>query len=159
MDQSMMKIPEGTVVIREGETCLDMYKIVHGSVEVYTGYGTEKEAILGILSKDDFFGEMGLLTGKPSLYTVVAYNEILVLRITEATIDSYLENNRRDAFLIMKKMAESMYNLKYGMDLFMNDVFEEHADMSEKYRRILANRVAKYSALGGAAGLRYDSRT
>ena len=50
----------------------------------------------------------------------------------------------------MKKMAESMYNLKYGMDLFMNDVFEEHADMSEKYSfsdiwQALTSKEANYT--------------
>ncbi|MCR5343792.1 MAG: hypothetical protein K6E70_10580 [Butyrivibrio sp.] len=36
----MMKIPEVTVIIREGEVSMDMYKIISGHVELYTGYRT-----------------------------------------------------------------------------------------------------------------------
>lgn len=37
----LMKIPEGTVIIREGEVNMDMYKIISGNAEIYTGYGTD----------------------------------------------------------------------------------------------------------------------
>ena len=84
----MMKIPAGTVIIQEGESNMDMYKIISGHAEIYTGYGTEYESILAIKSKDDYFGEMGLFTGgKPAVYTVVAYSDLLLMRITEADID------------------------------------------------------------------------
>ncbi len=33
-------VPEGITILTEGEINLDMYKIVSGHVEMYTGYGT-----------------------------------------------------------------------------------------------------------------------
>ncbi len=155
----LMKIPEGTVIIREGEVNMDMYKIIGGNAEVYTGYGTDKEAILGILSKDDYFGEMGLLTQKPAIYTVVAFNDMAVMRITLADIDEYIKSNHHDTFVIMKKMAESMYNMKYSMDMFVKDVAEGRVDVREKnYQGFFSNQFAKYNVRGEVAGTKYEKK-
>ncbi len=119
----MTKVPEGTVILREGESSMEMYKILSGSVELYRAYGTKDEAIMGIKSKDDYFGEMGLLTGgKPAIYTVIAYSDVLLLRITESDIEDYILNNHVDVIRIMKSMANSMYNIKYSMDMIMEDM-------------------------------------
>lgn len=119
----LTKIPEGTVIIREGEKNMDMYKIISGHVELYTGYGTEDESILGIKAKGEYFGEMGLFTeGKPALYTVVAFSDVLLLRVTSADIDEFILENHSDVLRIMKNMASSMYSLKYGMDMVMEDM-------------------------------------
>ena len=155
----LIKIPEGTVIIREGEVNMDMYKIISGNAEIYTGYGTDKEAILGIVSKDDYFGEMGLLTQKPAIYTVVAFNDMAVMRITLADIDEYIKSNHHDTFVIMKKMAESMYNLKYSMDMFVKDVAEGRVDVREKnYQGFFSNQFAKYNVRGEVAGTRYEKK-
>ena len=155
----LMKIPEGTVIIREGEVNMDMYKIISGNAEIYTGYGTDKEAILGIVSKDDYFGEMGLLTQKPAIYTVVAFNDMAVMRITLADIDEYIKSNHHDTFVIMKKMAESMYSMKYSMDMFVKDVAEGRVDVREKnYQGFFSNQFAKYNVRGEVAGTKYEKK-
>lgn len=155
----LMKIPEGTVIIREGEVNMDMYKIISGNAEVYTGYGTDKEAILGILSKDDYFGEMGLLTQKPAIYTVVAFNDMAVMRITLEDIEEYIKSNHHDTFVIMKKMAESMYNMKFSMDMFVKDVAEGRVDVREKnYQGFFSNQFAKYNVRGEVAGTKYEKK-
>ncbi len=143
----MMEIPAGTVILREGEVNMDMYKIIRGNVELYTGYRTKREAILGILSKDSYFGELGLLAQKPAIYTVVAYNDVLVLRINESDIDDYIRNNHHDAVNLMKKMASSMYSMKYSMDMFVEDMAEGRIDLREKqYRGYFSKQFAYYNA-------------
>ena len=155
----MMQIPEGTVIIKEGEVNLDMYKIITGNVEVYTGYGTDKEAIIGIYKKGDYFGQIGLLTQKPALYTIVAFSYITVMRITMADIDEYIQRNHTDVFHIMQNMAESMYNMKFGMDLFVRDVAEGRVDVKEKnFRGFYSNQFARYNVNGQVAGTRFEKR-
>ena len=110
----LMKIPAGTIILKEGEVNMDMYKIVSGSVEAYTGYGTERESILGIMGKGQYFGEIGFFSQKPSIYTILAYSDVAVMRITMNELDDYIRNNHHDIFEIMHKMAETMYNMKYG---------------------------------------------
>ncbi|WP_024865099.1 Crp/Fnr family transcriptional regulator [Butyrivibrio sp. FCS014] len=144
----MIKVPEGTVIIREGEANMDMYKIVSGNAEIYTGYETENEAILGIKSKDEYFGEMGLLTGgKPSIYTVVAYSDMLLMRITEADIDEFILKNHSDVYRIMQHMAESMYGLKYGMDMYVKDLEDSKNNAYLKgFSGYFSKQFAKYNA-------------
>ena len=144
----LIQIPEGTVIIQEGEANMDMYKIVSGNAEVYIGYKTENEAILGIKSKDDYFGEMGLLTGgKPAIYTVVAYSDMVLMRITDKDIDEFILNNHMDVYRIMQHMAESMYGIKYGMDMYIKDIEESKKEAYVKgFSGYFAKQFAKYNA-------------
>ena len=46
----MKKFSEDEVIIREGETYEEMYKIVSGRAALYLQYGTENEYLIGVLS-------------------------------------------------------------------------------------------------------------
>lgn len=146
----LTKVPQGTVIISEGEASMDMYKIVSGHVELYTGYGTPNESVLGIKSKNDYFGEMGLLTeGKPAIYTVVAYSDVLILRITSADIDEYIQQNHVDALRLMKHLADSMYALKFSMDLLLKDMAERENDNNaqlKEFSGFYSKMFSKYNA-------------
>ncbi len=141
-----MQIPAGTVILTEGEVNMDMYKILSGSVEVYSGYGTDKEAILGILSKGSYFGEIGLLSQKPAIYTVIAYSDVLVMRVTMEEIDGYIKNNHHDILAIMQHMAEAMYNMKYSMDMVLEDVeLDSKVHGVTEYKAFFSKQFAKYN--------------
>lgn len=144
----MTKVPAGTVIIQEGESNMDMYKIISGNVEIYTGYGTENESILAIKSKDDYFGEMGLFTGgKPAVYTVVAYSDLLLLRVTEADVDEFILKNHVDVYKIMKHFAETMYSMKFGMDMVMEDMtLSSNNARLKKFSGYYAKMFARYNA-------------
>ena len=150
----LINIPAGPVIIKEGETNTPMYKIVSGTVELYNGYGTEQETILGIKSKDDYFGEMGLFSGgKPAIYTAVAYSDLLLMRITDVELEEFMLNNHVDVLRIMRNMADSMYSLKYAMDLYVEDLLKENDDSKfRNYNRFLNKQIAKYNA-GFAMGM------
>ncbi len=153
-----LQIPAGTVILAENEVNMDMYKIVSGSVEVYSGYGTDKEAILGILSKGSYFGEIGLLSKKPAIYTVVAYSDVLLLRITMNEIDLYIKNNHHDILAIMQHMAETMYSLKYSMDMVLEDVEKNSESQSaEKYKALLSKHFAKYNVQSLPRSIKIDT--
>ncbi len=143
----LMKIPEGTILLKENEVNKDMYKIVQGCVEVYSGYGTDREAILGIMSKGAYFGEIGLLARKPSVYTVIAYSDILVQQITMSEIDDYILHNHHDVLTIMQHMAESFYNMKYSMEMVLDDMEKREQNNTngmKGYKEYCAKQFAKY---------------
>ncbi len=127
----MYRIPERTVVLSENEVNMDMYMIKSGHVELYKGYKTEEETLLGIMGKGKCFGEIGLLTGKPSIYTVVAYDDVELIRIPIDNFEEYVKENPKIAVLIMMNMAKTMYNLKFDIDLLAKEKFEE-AELLEK---------------------------
>ena len=151
----LFTVPAGTILFQEGEVNMDMYKIIFGNVEMYTGYGTDKESILGIVGRGRFIGEMGLLAQKPSPYTVVAYKDVTLIRIQMGDIDAYIEHNHHDALELMKQMAETTYKLKYSMDLLIDDIIAGKAGQEEVqlYKKLAAKQFARYNmSIQAAAG-------
>ena len=107
----MKKFSEDEVIIREGETYEEMYKIVSGRAALYLQYGTENEYLIGVLSDGKCFGEVSVLTGKPSPYSVVAISDIMVMRIGADRFESFIYQNPRNTAEIMKNMANSIVML------------------------------------------------
>ena len=101
----MKKFSEDEVIIREGETYEEMYKIVSGRAALYLQYGTENEYLIGVLSDGKCFGEVSVLTGKPSPYSVVAISDIMVMRIGADRFESFISQNPRNTAEIMKNKA------------------------------------------------------
>lgn len=120
----IMEVREGTVILTEGEVNLDMYKILTGHAEVYIGYGTDRETLIGIIGPQACFGEFGLLLQKPSLYTVIAFSDMTVIRITEGEMGDFVQNNHRNIIAIMRNMAQTMLIMRRQIDMLLNDLEE-----------------------------------
>ncbi|MBQ7613734.1 MAG: cyclic nucleotide-binding domain-containing protein [Butyrivibrio sp.] len=152
----ILNVPEGKLILKEGESNKDMYKILSGSVEIYSGYGTDNESILGIKSTGNYFGEMGLFSGgKPAIYTVIAFSNVVLRKITEQDIDTFILENHGDVYRIMKNMANTMYGIKFSMDMIMKDMLEDIHEKEisvknntqlETYRSIYSKQFAKFNA-------------
>jgi MFS family permease len=66
----------GEVLIRQGEEADLFYLIVDGEVEVsQAGPGTDEVRVLRRMGSDEFFGEIGLLSGVPRTATVTAITD------------------------------------------------------------------------------------
>ncbi len=108
MASNIIKYSPDDVIMREGESSTDMFKILSGNAEVYLSYGTENETLLGILKKDSCFGEFGLLLHEKSPYTVIAYSDLLLYRVTEDKIDEFIRENYVNVLHMMRSMAKTM---------------------------------------------------
>ena len=118
----MQSFPEDSVIIREGEVRNEMYKIVSGKAAVYINYGKKNEYLLGILSEQQCFGELGILCCQPSVYTVVAVYDVLVMRIGGNEFDTFLQNNTRNALDMIKNLSRLVMNLKGNLDLVLDEL-------------------------------------
>lgn len=116
--------PADTVILSEGNEDYNMYKILRGNAELYTGYGTENEVLLGIIGPQRCFGEFGLLQHKKAIYTVVAYTDVTVLRIGEGEIGEFVQNNHRNIVDIMRNMARMMLIMQQQIDLMSREIKE-----------------------------------
>ena len=125
------RVVENEIILREGDKDENLYKVLSGKVEVYTSYGSDKEMILGILSEGDFFGELGVLTSAPAIYTVVAHGNALLLTVKKEDLFKYLKKNHNDLMAIMSNMANAMLNMKMNIDLLNQDVNDLLKDRSE----------------------------
>ncbi len=118
----MFQVPEGTTVLQEGELSLDMYKIVQGYAEVYVGYGTETETLIGMIGPQSCFGEFGLLLEKPAIYTVIAYSDLLLLRITKGEMGDFVTENHKIIIDIMQNMAKTMMIMHSQIDRLVEEI-------------------------------------
>ena len=117
----VFRCSEDDVVLREGELNTEMYKILAGSAVMYFGYGTDDEYVVGTLKDGQCFGEYSLLTDKPGIYTVVAFTDMLLMRVKQDEFSSFVEMNASNSVEIMKKMAKMINVLKTNIDMLRGE--------------------------------------
>ena len=152
----MKKFSEDEVIIREGETYEEMYKIVSGRAALYLQYGTENEYLIGVLSDGKWFGEVSVLTGKPSPYSVVAISDIMVMRIGADRFESFISQNPRNTAEIMKNMANSIVMLKANVGMMSEELTEilntlEKDKANKELAESIRMKLAQYN-LSGISG-------
>ena len=135
------------VIMREGTVYQEMYKILSGSVAVYMRYGEKDEYLIGIYSKARCFGEMNMLSGQPSVYTVVAYNEVLLMRIEKDFLEEFIRNHPRNAIDIMENMVHTFIVMQKNIELLLNDIYEKQ-DTNKKRTEQIKEKIMQYSING-----------
>lgn len=118
----IVKFPRESVILKEGEKSTDMYKIISGHAELYTGYGTDNEVLLGLIGAPVCFGEFGLLLHKPSIYTVVAFDNVYALRITEGEMGDFVQENHKNIIDIMRNMANMLLIMQRQIDILSKEL-------------------------------------
>lgn len=120
----LVRYQEDEIIVKQGEHSHYLYKVISGNVALYFHYGEPEEYLVGILSTPRCFGEMSLLGGLPSPYTVVAINEVVLLKVTEDSFDSFIRDNHQNAIMIMKTMARNVTMANMNMELLMEELRE-----------------------------------
>ena len=118
----------GEVILRRGEPGKSMFVIARGQVEVrMPGHNgaLQQAAVLGC---GDFFGEMALLTGAPRSADIIALEEVEVLEIGKASIQSLLEHNTRLAETFGRKIAERQASRAERLSHYSAEQPEEHPE-------------------------------
>ncbi len=85
-------------------------------------YGTDRETLIGIIGPQSCFGEFGLLLEKPAIYTVIAYSDVVLMRITKGEMGDFVKENHRNIMQIMENMAQTMLTMKSQIDLLVDDI-------------------------------------
>lgn len=155
---------EDEIIIKEGECSSVMYKIISGNAALYLHYGEENEYLIGIAGEQKCFGEVSLLSGKPSPYTVVANCELMVIQIKAEQFEGFIERNTRNAAEIMRNMAGVIVMLSGNIDLIADELSDIAAQLeaggdgkqnvSDMSKRIIQYKI---SAITGKSG--FDFRT
>ncbi len=145
VNSRIFKVPEGSLILQEGEVSLDMYKILSGHAEVYAGYQTQKETLIRILGPGECFGEYGLLLQKPAIYTVMAYSEVTLFRIVEGELGDFVQQNHKNIIDIMKNMARTMMTMRCQLDLLIDEL--EHKKTPDQDLLARAKKSLECSAL------------
>lgn len=120
----MKRFNDGDVIFRENEINPYMYKILSGKVALYVSYEKEQENVLGVLGEGKYFGEVSMLTGKPQVYTAVAVENVLLLRVGEEQLEQFLSDNRSNMVGMMRSMAQVIVTQNMNISLLMGDLNE-----------------------------------
>ncbi len=99
------KFKEDELILAEGEISRTIYKLLSGKAAIYKNYKQSDEYLVGIISEKKCCGEVGLLTGSPELYSVVALTDVAALEVTEEGFDDFIQNNHSNIKDIMQNMA------------------------------------------------------
>ena len=117
----VFRCSEDDVILREGELNTEMYKILAGKAVMYFGYGTDDEYAAGTLKEGQCFGEYSLLTEKPGIYTVVAFTDMLLMRIGRDEFSGFVEMNAANSVEIMRNMAKMISVLRANIDMLRGE--------------------------------------
>lgn len=148
MEQAKLrKFQTGDIIMREGEIYDEMYKVVSGSVEVYIRYGERDEHLIGIYSKSKCFGELNVLSDQAAIYTVVAFDEVLLMRITKEYLEEFIRNNPRNAIDIMKNMVHTTAVMQKNISLLLDDLYDKN-DSNRRRTEEIRQKIMQYSVSG-----------
>lgn len=128
----MIRFQAGDIIFNEKELHPYMYKVLKGSVALYVNYEKEHENVLGILEENRFFGEISMLTGRPQVYTAVALNDVLLMRVNEEQLESFLSENRGNTLGILKSMARIIVTQNLNISMLMEDINEILKDLPDE---------------------------
>lgn len=97
---TQVDVPDGEVLIREGETGELFFVLVKGSAEVRKG-----KYRVATLGPGDFAGEIALLTKAPRTATVRTTSPVTALRATRKGFSALLETSPRIQQKVLKALA------------------------------------------------------
>ena len=87
---SLAGVPEGGVIVREGEAGDYFYIIIRGTARVSHKLGNST-INLALMHSGDYFGEWSVLTGAPRAATVSAMNRVDMLRIERSAMLEFIQ--------------------------------------------------------------------
>lgn len=143
----MQKFGADEIIMREGENCDAMYKVLSGSVVIYIQYGKKNEHIWGIYSKSRCFGEMNIFSDLPCVYTAVAYDEVVLMKITKNSLEKFVMSYPKNAIDIMSSMAQNFYVMQKNVQLLLDDIYEKD-NGNRKRTKELMDKIMQYGIRG-----------
>ncbi len=109
------KIPQGTILFKEGDLGKEMFIIQKGKVQIRKRVG-EGEKVLAELGDGEFFGEMALLMGLSRSATVEVIAESKILVVGPDTFESLLKSNVQIALKMLRELAKRLRDLNERLE-------------------------------------------
>ncbi len=95
------------LIFDESEMNLGLYIILDGNIEIYS-YSKKKEKLLASLSDGDFFGELTMITEKPSSAAAIAKTDSNILVFYRSDLLDLLKRKPSTGIKILLNLATMM---------------------------------------------------
>lgn len=116
--------PRHAVLVNEGDQSESLYVILEGRVKVYVSDEDGKEAILDIMDKGEFFGELALLDEEPRSASVMTLEATRCLIISRAEFNRCLSEHPDLALSLIRILARRVRVLTNNVkNLALMDVY------------------------------------
>jgi CRP-like cAMP-binding protein len=106
---------KNATIFVQGDVAESLFFIQKGRVKLSVVSGSGKEAILGILTDNDFLGESALANRRPRMSTATALSDCLMLRIDRKAMNLAMAQDATLASLFVGHLLER--NLRHQEDL------------------------------------------
>lgn len=90
---------------------------------------------------------MSVISEQPSVYTVVAYDDVLLVRITKDFLEEFIKNNPRNIIDIMRNMGQTITVMQKNIDLLLDDLNEKQ-DLNKRRTQELCDKIRQYRVKG-----------
>ncbi len=111
-----MEVMNGETIFSEGDESDAFYLILGGKVKIVR-YREEREIILAILMKNQFFGEMGAFRNTPRTASAVAINETKLLRFPSKDMLVLIKAYPEVGIKILKVLANRLLVMNKRLDM------------------------------------------
>jgi CRP/FNR family transcriptional regulator, cyclic AMP receptor protein len=99
---------KGEEIIKEGTLSDCAYIIAEGQVEVSRKLSSGEKQIIGVLDKNEIFGEMGLIDGLPRSATVLALEDCTISIINKEAFNNLAQHKPQALMPILKVLAKRL---------------------------------------------------
>ena len=147
VESTVLILKRNEIIFNEGDKSDCMYDIRQGRVGIFATYGAKEEKLLAELTKDQFFGEMGIIEGYPRSATAVALGDVTELTVVpKSDFEDYCKRNPEKTILIMKNMSERIRDLTQNYLGACRTIAEamEAEQRNEKKNAGLLGRLKQY---------------
>lgn len=107
-----MTYKAGERIMMEGEESLDVYYILEGHARINKRVvlhdGRHIQSGFSDLAPGDTFGELNLFDGSPRSATVVANDDVRLLRINRDVLIEYLDRHPQEAYKLFKEWLQRL---------------------------------------------------
>jgi small-conductance mechanosensitive channel len=100
------------LIVQQGDASSDMYVIERGRVRIETRVPGVSPRLISVLKRDDFFGEISLLTGEPRTANVIAEAETEVIVLSRESLAPTIETHPAMAEKISRVLTERRQRLR-----------------------------------------------
>jgi len=146
---------KGQTVVRQGGVADSFFLVLSGNLQVLSSASGKKKQAIATLSKGDTLGESSLFSGKVRSATVVASEDVSMLRIPLDVVNATLQNkDERGDFYY--SISQDYFARQNSMNAKLTESYDKLKELSFNFCTIVGY-LAVYSyaiALYGSFGLR-----
>jgi CRP-like cAMP-binding protein/cytochrome P450 len=103
-----MRFAAGAMIIRQGEPADRFHILVRGEVEVLNHHPSGDDIVLAVLGPGDYFGEVGLVQGRPRMASVRALTEVDTLALDIEGFRGLLSESERTSRQIAAAISQRL---------------------------------------------------